>query len=205
MTRTDNAIEEKPVKADNDLAVNVFEIIEMLALACCFVLLLFNYVARPAKVVGPSMENTFIEGDTVIVSDLFYTPKYADIVVFQNLESSRRDPIIKRVIATEGQWVDIQFNSDHTMTVYVADTEEGLDDAEPLDESGYAQFLTDQRVTSAHTYPLQVPEGKIFVMGDNRNHSLDSRSNEIGFVSEENIIGKVLLRILPLNKFGTVK
>lgn len=182
----------------------LYDFLETLVFAGCFVLILFTFIARPAKVIGASMESTLFQNDTVIVSDLFYSPKYGDIVVFQNKESSRSDPIIKRVIATGGQWVNIEFHADKTMTVWVANSLEELQSAEPLDESGYAVFKTDAKVTSNQSYPLRVPEGHLFVLGDNRNHSLDSRSTDIGLVSEKNIVGKMLFRIFPLNKLGSV-
>lgn len=183
---------------------NFYDLIETVAFAACFVVLFFGFIARPAKVVGASMYPTLEENDTVIVSDLFMTPKYGDIVVFQNMESRRSDPIIKRVIATEGQWVNIVFNSDRTLTLYVADTKEEVLNCKPVNESGYAVYLTDAVVLSNQEYPVQVPDGHLFVMGDNRNHSLDSRSTDIGFVPEQNIVGRLIVRFLPINKFGKV-
>lgn len=181
-----------------------YDFIETLAFAACFVLVFFGFIARPAKVVGSSMESTLTEGDTVIVSKLFYEPEYGDIVVFQNRDSHRSDPLIKRVIATEGQWVNIVFHNDRTMTVYVADSLEELDTSEPLDESGYVLFKQDAHITSDLKFPIEVPEGTVFAMGDNRNHSLDSRSTGIGFIPEEHIVGRLIVRFLPLNKFGAV-
>ncbi len=183
---------------------NFYDLIETIAFAACFVILFFGFIARPAKVVGASMYPTLEENDTVIVSNLFMNLDYGDIVVFQNMESRRSDPIIKRVIATEGQWINIVFNADRTLTLYVADTKEEVLNCEPVDESGYAVFKTDAVVLSDHEYPLQVPEGYLFVMGDNRNHSLDSRSNDIGFVPERNVVGRFIIRFMPLNKFGKV-
>ncbi len=183
---------------------NFYDLIETIAFAACFVILFFGFIARPAKVVGASMYPTLEGNDTVIVSNLCANLKYGDVVVFQNMESRRSDPIIKRVIATEGQWVNIVFHADRTLTLYVADSKEELLNSAPLDETNYAIYKTDALVLSDHDFPLQVPEGHLFVMGDNRNHSLDSRSSDIGFVPVRNVVGKFVVRFLPLNKFGKV-
>ena len=182
-----------------------FDWFEMLLISCCCVLFLFSFVMRPTRVVGASMETTLLEDDLLIVSDLFYTPEQGDILVFQNLDSGRKEPIVKRVIAVSGQWIDIEFHSDKTMTVKVADSEEALATAEPLDESDHVRFdLNTSQVLSDHTYPLRVPEDCYFCMGDNRNHSLDSRSYSIGFVKRDTIIGKVIFRMLPVDRLGFV-
>ena len=101
------------------------------------------------------------------------------------------------MIATEGETVDIDFD---TWTVTVTDAD---GNAKVLEES-YRKLATDARVTSNLEYPVKVGEGQLFVMGDNRNHSLDSRSSQIGLVDENEVIGKVLFRFFPLNKIGTV-
>ena len=153
-------------------------------------ILLFTFVARTITVVGSSMVPTLEEGNLLIVSRLFYQPKYGDIVVLRK-ESFMRDPIVKRVIATEGQTVDIDFQAG---VVYV--------DGVALDEP-YVNSLTTE--PEDFDEPVTVPEGHVFVMGDNRNRSTDSRSNSVGCVDTRYIIGKALLRLAPINRFGRVK
>jgi len=181
-----------------------FEWFEMVVFACCFVLVIFTFLVRPARVIGASMEDTLFEGDTLFISDLYYTPDYGDIIVFQDVESSKTDPVVKRVIATEGQWVKIKLDiQNRTMTVWVSNTSDFTGIA-PLDESSYVKLVWDEVVFNPEQ-PFQVPKGHIFVMGDNRNHSLDSRSSTFSFIDKDKILGKVLLRIYPLSRFGVVK
>ena len=201
----DKETEEEKAKENNTKPIAMlYDLFETCAFAACFVLLFFGFIARPAKVVGASMENTLAENDIVIVSKVLYEPEYGDIIVLQNRVADRSDPIIKRVIATEGQWVNIIFHADRTMSVYVANSEQELAKAEPLNESNYAIYKRDALVLSDLDYPIQVPDGYVFVLGDNRNHSLDSRSDAIGFVHYRNIVGRMLFRFLPYEKFGTV-
>ncbi len=192
-------------KKEKSLLLSIFETLETCLLATALVLFAFTFIAKPSQVFGASMNNTLQHGDRLILSDIFYTPKAGDIIVFQNDESSKQEPLVKRVIATENQWIDIKFLDYDRWEVRIADTEEGILTAEPIDESGYVYFADDQVITSNIKYPVQVPEGHVFVMGDNRNHSLDSRSSGIGMVPEETIIGKAIFRVYPINKIGVVK
>ena len=103
---------------------------------------------------------------------------------------------MKRVIATEGQWVDVRYDEG---LVYVGDTKDTM---KPLDES-YTASLTDVEVSDdLHKYPVQVPENHLFAMGDNRNHSIDSRSSMVGFVDENYVLGKAVFRISPFGNFN---
>jgi signal peptidase I len=150
-------------------------------------ILLFVFVGRTIGVNGSSMRQTLEEGDRLVISNLFYTPKYGDIVVLRK-ESFADYPIVKRVIATEGRTVDIDFTAGVVSV-----------DGVPLDEP-YTNTPTNE--PEDFTGPVTVPEGCVFVMGDNRNRSTDSRTNTIGCVDTRYIIGKALLRITPISRFG---
>ena len=139
--------------------------------------------------------------DTVLaVSDLFYEPKRGDVIVFHQT-GALNEPVVKRVIATEGETVNIDFD---TWTVTITDTD---GNTFVLDEP-YMQldpYILNKELYNARQYPYVVEEGQVFVMGDNRDHSTDSRGDLIGPVDERRILGKVVMRVMPLNKFGSVE
>lgn len=168
--------------ASRDLYLNVRVLVGMMAV---FVLL-FTFVARVIVVSGPSMESTLWERDLIFVWALGYEPRQGDIVVLTQ-EHYQEDSIIKRVIATGGQRVDIDYN---TGTVYV-DGEALQEDYinEPMRLPGWGEGVNH----------VEVPEGCIFVMGDNRNHSADSRHPDIGIVDTRCVIGRGLAVLFPFN------
>ena len=149
------------------------------------VLLVFMLVFRVIVVSGPSMMQTLQNGDCIILlSSVFYgEPKYGDVVVISKQAYKDGEPIIKRVIATEGQEVDIDFSSG---IVYV--------DGVALDEP-YVNTPTNE--FEGVDFPRTVGPGCVFVLGDNRNLSKDSRSSEIGMIDKREILGKALLVALP--------
>lgn len=176
-----------------------FEWLEVVVSALLAVVLIFTFAFRVATIVGGSMENTLIENEKIIITDWFYTPKAGDIVVIsRNIENNPdssldNGPIIKRVIATEGQTVDIDFSAG---IVYV--------DGVALDEP-YTKTPTN--VQYDVKFPVRVPEGHVFCLGDNRNESMDSRDTRIGnegMIDQRYILGRAVLRVLPLNKFGGI-
>lgn len=179
----------KPPKAG--LTGSLFEYLEIFVYSAIVVVLLFTFCTRLTNVVGPSMEDTLFEGEKLLVSNLFYEPAVGDIIVFHEL-GYYNEPIVKRVIATAGQVVDIDFNT-WTLTV----------DGEVVEED-YRKLSGGYTLTSDLTYPLTVPENCLFVMGDNRNHSSDSRSSSIGFVDVRKVLGHVICRLTPLLRFGAV-
>lgn len=176
---------------------SVFEWLDVVVASVVVVVILFTFVFRMVRIDGDSMRNTLFNGERVIITDMFYTPKRGDIVVIsRNTENSSvvgsyKEPIIKRVIATEGDLVDIDFNRGIVYVNNEALTEDYI--KEPTYIRGDVEF------------PLVVKENCVFVLGDNRNDSKDSRSSEIGDngqVDVKYILGHAVLRVFPLNKFG---
>ncbi|HIV67726.1 MAG TPA: signal peptidase I [Candidatus Butyricicoccus stercorigallinarum] len=162
---------------------------EALLISLSVVILVFVFGVRIIGVQGSSMEPTLQDANQLLVSNLFYTPEKGDIVILTK-DSFMESPIVKRVIATEGDTIDIDFETG-AVTV----------NGEQLEETYIAEPTT---TFYDVTFPQTVPEDCIFVMGDNRNHSTDSRYGALGMVDTRYIIGKVLMRIYPLNEIGTV-
>ena len=177
--------EEKKISGSE----NLFEWVETLVTAFFAVILFFTFVFRLAAVNGESMLPTLVDKDRLIVSYLFYTPKNGDIVIVNNDNPALEKVIVKRVIATEGQTVDIDFDNGEVKVDGKVLQEDYINNLTLLDEGG-------------HSYPVTVPENCVFVMGDNRMYSTDSRSPLVGFVPEDEILGKVSLRIFPFSRFG---
>ncbi len=151
------------------------------SLFVCAALLLM----RPIFVSGHSMQPTLWDGDLMVASDLFYTPARGDIVVLNKESFFDGSPIVKRVIAVEGDSIDIDFQSGEVHL-----------NGELLNEP----YIAEPTYTEEGTvFPQTVPEGCIFVMGDNRNHSDDSRTPELGMVDTRCVIGKVYA-VIPIGK-----
>ncbi len=181
LTESEKAKEPKVRNVDSR-----FDLAELFIFSLVAVLLISAFIFRHTVVDGGSMENTLKDGENLIISDLFYTPKTGDIVVVEDYHTPFRKPLIKRVIATGGQSVMILPTG-----VYV----DGF-----LLEEEYVHTEPGYRYTPVAEFT--VPDGMIYVMGDHRDNSTDSRV--FGCVSEEAILGRVLLRYFPFSRFGTV-
>lgn len=188
-----------------------FDWVDVIAVSLVAVIVIFTFFVRVATINGISMENTFHDGEKVIVSGLNYTPKQGDVVIVSRnyynnpyIDTDDRDyqPIIKRVIATENQTVRI-----YNGIVEVDGTVLKEDYIKDSAETRINQYDSDY--AEQYEKGVTVPKGCVFVLGDNRENSHDSRAPEIGnrgngMIDREYIIGKVLFRVFPFNAIGGV-
>ena len=158
-------------------------------------------VFRTCTVDGDSMNKTLNSGEVIIVSDAFYAPKRGDIVVFHMTDDSgnpnNNKPLVKRVIGVGGDTVEIEYQGNQQMTVTVTDKDGKV--TELVEEYVY---LDPQRNAIGSVKKVKVPEGQVYVLGDNRNNSKDSRM--IGCIDERTILGKAIVRVSPISKFGLI-
>lgn len=157
---------------------------QALITAVVSVVLLFTFVVRLIGVSGPSMQDTLYTGDRLLVLNAAYCDfKAGDVVVINDYNAELSDTLVKRIIAVGGQTVDIDFS---TGTVYV--------DGQELDEP----YIKEPTYTTDGTvFPLTLAEDEVLVMGDNRNHSTDSRSPKLGPVKRGYLQGKAVFLLMP--------
>lgn len=168
----------------------VYDVVATLESAVIILILLFSLVLRPAAVIGNSMLPSFNSGDRVVCLPELSGYERGDVIIISH--ATRKDEsIIKRVIAVGGDTVDIDF---YKGTVSV--------NGQVLDEP---YVNTPTNLSYDMTFPVTVPEGKLFVLGDNRNDSLDSRSTDIGFINENKVLGEVVFRFYPFDKIEIIK
>jgi signal peptidase I len=183
----DKPAEKKKHKTLGDSNMSLYDWLQCIVSAVVAGILIFVFIGKVDGIKGPSMMQTLQDGDTVILSNLFYTPKYADIV-FIKTDFYGETPIVKRVIATAGQTVDIDFDKG---VVFV--------DGVALKED-YVNAPTTLRISFQDQ--VTVPDGHVFVLGDNRNDSSDSRDDRIGMIDVRDILGKVYFILIPGNGYA---
>lgn len=183
--KTDN---NNQVISSSKGVASLYDWVHTVIFAIAFISLLLTFGFRMVDVKGGSMNNTLLHKDKLFVSDLFYTPSSGDVVIISHGEQYE-EPLVKRVIATEGQTLDIDFETG-TVTV----------DGIVLDEP----YVSSQTVQKDNEIPKVIPKGKVFVMGDNRLISLDSRSKEVGLIDEDAIIGKAYFVFFPFDRIKGV-
>lgn len=192
----ENLVPSPGTREEEGLVFNLYYWLQTLVLAVVTIILLFTFVGRITRVEGGSMLNTLHDGDLLLLQSMGYTPKAGDVVVLNKTTDETvsllgGDAIVKRVIATGGQTVSIDYN---TSTVYV--------NGEPLDEPYLWEPMDFRSGPYSGQTPFVVPEGSIFVMGDNRNGSTDSRHELLGTVDTDYVLGRAVCILFPFSHVG---
>lgn len=179
---------KQKTEKQSDLRQDLYDWLQSIVFVIVACVLVFVFLGRIVTVDGRSMNPTLIHGDKLLVSNLSHNYQRGDIVVFDAPDFDYvSGSLVKRVIATEGETLSI--NGEGQVLI----------DGEILDEPYIAELIVDYE---DYTDPITVPEGHVFCMGDNRNHSTDSRTNSIGCVDTREILGKAYLVLFPLKSFG---
>ena len=183
--------ETEALSRDQQFRLDLYDWIQSLMVALVVCIILFIFCVRVIDVSGSSMFPTLKNGDKMIVSNLFYEPSYGDVIVFKTDRYDPNKALVTRVIATEGQEISFDFERG---VVFV--------DGIPLEEEYIAELTTTKLDFIG---PQTVPEGCVFVMGDNRNASTDSRKKEIGMVDQRMILGRAYYVVFPSADAGWIR
>lgn len=177
---------QKPKTAKERIAFPLYDFASVVGTAVIAIMVVFTFFWRFVGVVGPSMQPTLFAGDWLAVAAVPKTPEAGDVVIITQ-PNAFDEPLVKRVVATEGQTIDI-----HDGHVFIG--------GEMIVEKYISPDVMTER-EDLDNYPLTVPEGQVFVMGDNRPHSTDSRSSAIGLIDNDYILGTVSFRMMPFGKW----
>lgn len=188
----DTVISFEPILENKEVKVSkvwkfIYDWLDSLVFALLAIMIVFTFLFRVVGVVGSSMNPTLNDGDWLAVKAITTSVKQGDIVIITQ-PNALNEPLVKRVIAVAGDKVDINF-VDHTVKI------NGTIISEP-----YIAEETERQFDVA--FPLTVPEGCVFVMGDNRNNSIDSRSNIVGFIHEGYILGTAEFGLFPFGNLN---
>lgn len=201
----DDEASEEAKKKESKLVDDILEIIESTLLTVFVIVMLFTYLLHPVVVNGGSMNNTLFDGDRIFMTTIYAGPHYGDVIVIENdmsylldengdvyerdiTGSSLKECIIKRVIAEPGQTLMLDPVNEQVIV-----------DGKVLDEP-YIR-ATVNNAGQSFDFPITIPEGYYFVMGDNRRESSDSRYADVGLIKKDQIYGKAVLRYSPLKEF----
>lgn len=185
---------EENLSGSESVKVSIYFWLQALVMALVSLILIFTLMGRIIGVDGSSMLPTLHDRDLILLRSIGYTPKQGDIVVLTKEFASVTQPIVKRVIAVGGQTVKVDQEAGK---VYV--------NGVPLDESYLGEAMYDTGDPFKTNLEVTVPEGSIYVMGDNRNHSSDSRDFRLGTVDERYVLGHALFILLPIGDFGGIE
>ncbi len=177
-------MEETTVKPKKKWLRIAYEWVEAITIALVVVALIFAFLFRLVSVDGTSMMSTLAHGERLVLSRLPYTPAYEDIVVLT--QEGYEAPLIKRIIGLPGDVIDVDENG----VVYR--------NGSALEES----YVSAPTARESMEEAVKVPDGYVFVMGDNRARSCSVDSRTFGCVPQANILGKTVFRISPLDRFG---
>lgn len=185
--------EKPPVNVKDE----ILEWVESFVFAIFVVILVFTFFFRIVLVDGDSMNNTLMDKDRLIVTHINYTAQKGDIVVLNSHGLNKT--IIKRVVGTAGDKVVVDYN-DNKVTVNGEEIS-NEHNKEPMFDTGN---FNHEYETSQNVYEYTVPDDCIFVMGDNRNNSADGRDPRVGFIKNEDVLGKAVFRLYPFESIGKV-